>query len=203
MNKKIIIYTLIGALGGLLFGFDTAVINGAMPFFTAHFQLSDAMVGWAVSSALVGCIFGAAFIGKPGDKYGRRYMLKVMAVLFLISAIATGFAPSISVFIFGRFIGGIAVGGASVISPMYISEISPAKYRGRLTVTFQLAIVIGILLAFFIDYILIDTGDNNWRYMFLSMGIPSLFFLVLLFFVARSPRWLVQKNQIDEAREVI
>ena len=203
MNKKLILYTLVAAIGGLLFGYDTAVINGALPFFKAHFELSNAMTGWAVSSALLGCIFGAAFIGKPGDKYGRRKMLKSMAALFFISALGTALAPSISVFVFARFIGGIAVGGASVISPMYISEIAPANYRGRLTIIFQLAIVIGILVAFFADYLLIDTGVNNWRYMFLSEVVPALFFYTLLFFVGQSPRWLLLSGNSEEALKVI
>ena len=203
MNSRLIFYSLVAGIGGLLFGYDTAVINGAMPFFTSHFELGDAMTGWAVSSALVGCVVGAFFIGKPGDIYGRRSMLKVMAILFLLSALGTGLAPSIQVFIIARFIGGVAVGGASVMSPMYISEIAPADFRGRLTIIFQLGIVIGILVAFFVDYLLIDTGIHNWRYMFLSESMPALLFLILLYFVSRSPRWLVKKGRTEEARAVI
>ena len=203
MKGKLILYTLVAAIGGFLYGFDTAVINGAMPFFTGHFQLNDAMTGWAVSSALLGCIIGAIGVGRPGDIYGRRQMLKISAVLFLVSAIGTGLAPEINSFIVFRFIGGLGVGAASVLSPMYISEIAPAKYRGRLIVTFQLALVIGILVAFFVDYILINTGANNWRYMFLSEAFPALVFLILLFYVRKSPRWLVQKGQIEEAEKTI
>ncbi len=203
MKGKLILYTLVAAIGGFLYGFDTAVINGAMPFFTGHFQLNDAMTGWAVSSALLGCIIGSIGVGKPGDIYGRRQMLKISAVLFLVSAIGTGLAPEINSFITFRFIGGLGVGAASVLSPMYISEIAPAKYRGRLIVTFQLALVVGILVAFFVDYLLINTGTNNWRYMFLSESIPALGFLILLFYVRESPRWLVQKGQIEEAEKTI
>lgn len=203
MRGKLILYTLVAAIGGLLYGFDTAVINGAMPFFTAFFQLNDAMTGWAVSSALLGCIIGAIGVGRPGDIFGRRQMLKVSAVLFLVSALGSGLAPDINSFIIFRFIGGLGVGAASVLSPMYISEIAPAKYRGRLIVTFQLALVIGILAAFFVDYLLINTGPNNWRYMFLSESFPALGFLILLFFVRKSPRWLVQKGQIEEAEKTI
>lgn len=203
MKGKLILYTLVAAIGGFLYGFDTAVINGAMPFFTEHFQLNDTMTGWAVSSALLGCIIGAIGVGKPGDIYGRRQMLKLSALLFLVSAIGTGLAPEINSFIVFRFIGGLGVGAASVLSPMYISEIAPAKYRGRLIVTFQLALVVGILLAFFVDYILLNTGANNWRFMFLSEAFPALAFLVLLFYVRKSPRWLVQRGQIEEAEKTI
>ncbi len=203
MKKKLILYTLVAALGGLLFGFDTAVINGAIPFFSDYFGLTDAMKGWAVSSALIGCIAGALVIGWPGDKYGRRATLKVLALLFLISAIGSGMAHSLTEFVIYRLIGGIAVGGASVLSPMYISEIAPAKYRGRLTITFQLAIVVGILTAFFSDYLLINTGVNNWRWMFISEALPSLAFLILLFTVSKSPRWLIKNGEIEKARLVI
>ena len=203
MKKNLILYTFVAALGGLLFGFDTAVINGAIPFFTDYFNLTDAMKGWAVSSALIGCIAGALVIGWPGDKYGRLATLKVLALLFLISAIGSGLANNLTSFVIYRLIGGIAVGGASVLSPMYISEIAPPKYRGRLTITFQLAIVIGILTAFFSDYLLINTGPNNWRWMFISEALPSTAFFILLFTVSKSPRWLVKNGQIDQARAVI
>lgn len=203
MKRKLFLYTIVAALGGLLFGFDTAVINGAIPFFTDYFNLTETMKGWAVSSALVGCIFGALFIGRPGDYFGRLTMLKVMAVFFLVSAVGTGVAGSLTVFIIFRFIGGLAIGGASVLSPMYISEISPPKYRGRFTIAFQLAIVIGILLAFFSDYLLIDTGEYNWRWMFIAEALPALAFLITLYFVGNSPRWLVKVGKIDEAKEII
>lgn len=203
MHKKLYTYTIVAALGGLLFGFDTAVINGAMPFFTDYFDLTEAMQGWAVSSALVGCIIGALFIGKPGDQFGRRSMLRFLALLFLVSALGTGLASNLTWFVVFRFIGGLAVGGSSVLSPMYISEISPPEQRGRLTITFQLAIVIGILVAFFSDYLLLNTGANNWRWMFLMEGLPALLFFGLLFMVSKSPRWLVKSGEIDAARKVI
>jgi sugar porter (SP) family MFS transporter len=203
MKRALLIYTFVAALGGLLFGFDTAVINGALPFFTTHFGLTEAMKGWAVSSALIGCIIGALFIGRPGDIFGRRYMLRILAVLFLIAAIGTGLANNLTVFVIFRFIGGLAIGGSSVLSPMYISEIAPPHQRGRLAITFQLAIVIGILVAFFSDYLLLNTGPNNWRWMFLTGAIPALVFFILLFFVSRSPRWLVKTGRIEEARRVL
>ena len=203
MKGKLILYTLVAAIGGLLYGFDTAVINGALPFFKSHFQLNDVMTGWAVSSALLGCIIGAIGIGKPGDIYGRREMLKLSALLFLVSAVGTGLAPEINSFILFRFVGGLAVGAASVLSPIYISEIAPATHRGRLIITFQLALVVGILVAFFVDYILINTGKNNWRYMFISEAIPALAFLILLYKVRKSPRWLMQTGHQEAARVTI
>ena len=203
MKRALLIYTFVAALGGLLFGFDTAVINGALPFFTKHFGLTEAMKGWAVSSALIGCIIGALFIGRPGDIFGRRYMLRILAVLFLVGAIGTGLANNLTVFVIFRFIGGLAIGGSSVLSPMYISEIAPAHQRGRLAITFQLAIVIGILVAFFSDYLLLNTGPNNWRWMFIAGAVPAIAFFILLFFVSRSPRWLVKTGRIEEARKVL
>ncbi|KAA3632489.1 MAG: MFS transporter, partial [Bacteroidetes bacterium] len=155
------------------------------------------------SSALIGCIIGAFFIGRLGDLYGRRSMLKLMGLFFLISALGSGLANSLTIFVIFRLLGGIAIGGASVLSPMYISEIAPPKHRGRLTITFQLSIVLGILVAFFSDYLLLDVGPNNWRWMFVAEAVPAILFLILLFFVSRSPRWLVAKGKMEEARKVI
>src|SRR5210317_1052832 len=143
MPRSLYLYTIVAALGGFLFGFDTAVINGALPFFRDHFELEKVMEGWAMSSAIFGCIAGAIGIGRPADKYGRRYMLKITAFLFLVSAIGTGLAGNITQFIIFRIVGGLAVGAASVLSPMYISEVAPPKYRGRFTILFQLSLVIG------------------------------------------------------------
>ncbi len=203
MKRTLLLYTFVAALGGLVFGFDTAVINGAMPFFTKHFNLDTTGQGWAVSSALIGCIIGALFIGRPADAFGRRYMLRVLASLFILSSIGTGLAVSLNLFVLFRFIAGLAIGGASVISPMYISEISPPKQRGRLTATFQLAIVVGILVAFFSDYLLIDTGPDNWRWMFIAGILPGVALFLLLYMVSESPRWLVKAGRIKEALAVI
>jgi len=205
MKKTLFLYAFGAALGGFLFGFDTAVVNGALEFFRKYLQLEadSFMEGWVVSSALLGCVVGAIMIGRLGDKYGRRYMLRITAFLILISAVGTGLATEINSFVVMRIIGGLGVGGASVLSPMYISEMAPAKVRGRLTVTFQLAIVIGILVAFFSDYLLINIGENNWRWMFIVEGIPALIFFLALFVVGRSPRWLVKNGKIEEAKSVI
>ena len=203
MKKSLLLYAIVAALGGFLFGFDTAVINGALPFFRDYFQLDKVMEGWAMSSAIFGCLVGAISIGRPADIYGRRNMLKLMASLFLISAIGTGMSHNVASFIIFRIIGGLAVGGSSVLSPMYISEIAPAKIRGRLAISFQLALVIGILIAFASDLALINTGVNNWRFMFISEAVPAILFFTLLFLVSPSPRWLVKKGDHDGAKLVI
>ena len=150
-----------------------------------------------------GVCLRSLLVGRPGDRYGRRAMLMVLALLFLVSALGTGLAHRFNTFIVFRFLGGLAVGGSSVLAPMYISEIAPPKMRGRLTVTFQMAIVIGVLVAFFSDWLLLDTGRNNWRYMFLAEALPAVLFFGMLLFVKRSPRWLVKQGRIDEARQVI
>lgn len=203
MRRYLYFVTFVAALGGLMFGFETAVINGAIYYIAEHFRLTDLMRGFVVSTALAGCVIGALFIGKPGDKYGRRYMLKIMAALFLFSMLGTGLAPNIWVFIIARFVGGIAVGGASVLTPMYISEVSPPKMRGRLVATNQLAIVTGILIAFFSDYMIDTILHGSWRWMFLAGIFPSALLWFLLFFITRSPRWLVKAGREGEAREVI
>lgn len=194
--------SLTASIGGFLFGFDTAVISGTIPFITKFFQLTNTMLGWAVSSALLGCIIGSVTIGKPGDIYGRRFMLKILAILFIISAIGSAFSNSLFQFVSFRLIGGLAIGGASVLSPLYISEIAPAKLRGRLVSINQLAIVSGILISFFSNYLLINTGENNWRWMFLAGAVPAAAFFILLFFISESPRWLVMAGNPEKGREV-
>ncbi len=205
MKRHLYLNTFVATLGGLLFGFDTAVINGALPFMRNYFVFTDVAEGLAMSSALIGCIFGALFVGRPGDRYGRKAVLKFLALLFLISALGTGLADNLTIFIIFRFIGGLAVGGASVMSPMYISEIAPPAQRGRLVATSQLAIVLGVLFAFFSNYLIsiADVGANNWRWMFLAEALPAVAFFILLFFVSRSPRWLVEAGKIQEAEKVI
>ncbi|MCE5344814.1 MAG: sugar porter family MFS transporter [Bacteroidales bacterium] len=205
MKRYLYFVTFVAALGSLLFGFETGVINGTIYFVAQYFDLTPAMKGFVVSVALIGCIVGALVIGKPADLFGRRYMLKFTALFFLLSMLMTGLATSLWVFILGRFIGGLAVGGASVVTPMYISEVAPPKIRGRLVATSQFAIVLGILVSFFSNFIIdnILGGGDHWRWMFLFGVIPSGVFYILLFFITRSPRWLVKTGRIDEAREVI
>ncbi len=205
MKRYLYFITFVAALGSLLFGFETGVINGTIFYVAKYFGLSPAMKGFVVSVALIGCVMGALFIGKPSDLYGRRYVLKYMALFFLVSMLLTGLATQLWMFIIGRFIGGLAVGGASVVTPMYISEVAPPKYRGRLVATAQFAIVLGILVSFFSNFIIDSMGEteNKWRWMFLFGVIPSIVFFVLLFFIQRSPRWLVKTGRLDEARRAI
>jgi sugar porter (SP) family MFS transporter len=203
MNRILIKCTIAAALGGLLFGYDTVIINGAMLDLVRHFSLSPALQGWTVSSALVGCIIGTILIGKPGDIFGAQRLLHLLAILFFISAAGCGIAPTIQVFIIFRFIGGLAIGGASVVCPVYISEIAPPKHRGLLGSTFQLAIVTGILLSLISNYLLLNTGENNWRWMLFSGALPAVAFFAMLFFIRKSPRWLVKKGRIEEARKNI
>jgi sugar porter (SP) family MFS transporter len=203
MNKILLQCTIASALGGLLFGYDTVIINGAMLDLVRHFELTPAIQGWTVSSALVGCIIGTIIIGKPGDIFGAQRLLQLLAVLFFISAVGCGLAPTIDVFILFRFIGGLAIGGASVLCPVYISEISPPKHRGLLASTFQLAIVSGILLSLISNYLLLNIGENNWRWMLFSGAFPAVAFFLMLFFIRKSPRWLVKKGRIEEAKKNI
>lgn len=202
-NTFLILVTFAAALGGLLFGFDTAVISGVVPFIKNYFSLDDISLGWAVSSLLVGCVFGVIISGKPADIFGRRKTLLIASLLFFISAIGSALSDHLYVFIIFRFIGGIAVGTASTLSPMYISEISPAEKRGSLVSLNQLTIVIGILAAFFSNYLLANVGDNNWRWMLAVMGLPALLFFVTLLFIPESPRWLVQKEKNEDAFKIL
>jgi sugar porter (SP) family MFS transporter len=203
MNKVLLKCTIASALGGLLFGYDTVIINGAMLDLVKYFHLTPAIQGWTVSSALVGCIVGTILIGKPGDTFGAQRLLQLLAIMFFISSVGCGLAPTISTFILFRFIGGLAIGGASVLCPVYISEISPPKHRGILAGTFQLAIVSGILLSLISNYLLLNTGDQNWRWMLFSGALPAIAFFLMLLVIRKSPRWLVKKGRIEEAKKNI
>lgn len=195
--------SLVTALGGLLFGFDISVISGTIPFIQEFFGLNETMKGWVVSSALIGCILGASFSGRLGDKFGRKKVLMVTALLFGISAIGSGFSNSISAFVFYRILGGLAVGGASVLAPVYIAEVSPAHLRGRMVSINQLTIVIGISMAYYSNWILLGTGENAWRWMFAAEAVPALIFFFALFIVPESPRWLVARNNETKAKAVL
>ena len=200
---------LVAALGGLLFGYDTGVINGSLKFVQLKFELSAAMKGFAASSALLACIFGAGFAGALSDRLGRKKVLILSAVLFLISAIGTALPQNLWQFMIFRFIGGLGVGAASMTSPMYIAEISPARIRGRMVSVNQFAIVSGMLAVYFINYFIAGSGDEawntetGWRWMFGSESVPAVLLLVLLFFVPESPRWLTKQNRKDEALQIL
>lgn len=206
MNNKhlrIFGWSLILALGGFLFGFDTAVISGVEKTIQVLFHLSPLWHGFTISSALIGTIAGALFAGRPADVYGRKPVLFVIAVLFIISAAGSALASSIQGFILYRFLGGIAVGASSVVAPMYISEISPAAVRGRMTALFQFNVIFGILVAYISNYLLRNTGENAWRWMLAAGGLPSIAWFFLLFRVPESPRFLVRINKNEKAREVL
>lgn len=204
LNKRYLLTAnIVAALGGLLFGFDTAVISGTLTFIQPYFNLTDVTLGWAVSSILLGCAVGAVISGKSSERYGRKVTLIFCALLFSVTAVATGFSYRFDLFIIFRVLGGVAVGMAAVISPMYISEISPAHIRGRLVSLYQLAITLGILLAFMSNYLLADTGPDAWRWMFSVQAIPAMLFFLALFVVPESPRWLISKNRLADAQHVL
>jgi sugar porter (SP) family MFS transporter len=197
--------TLVGALGGLMFGFDTAVISGTTQLLTQQYNLTSAELGITVASALVGTIFGAGLAGFPAQRIGRRDSLFVMAVLYLISAIGCGLAWNWDALLAFRFVGGLGIGGSSVLGPMYIAEIAPAKWRGRLAGTFQISIVVGILVAYTSNYAIatLQLGLVEWRWQLGVAGIPAAVFFLLLFTIGRSPRWLVMQNRLGDARKVL
>ncbi len=197
--------TIVAALGGLLFGFDTAVIAGTTSGLTRTFDLTPGGLGLTVAVALVGTVIGSILAGIPGDRWGRRDSLRVMAVLYLISAIGCGLAWNWYSLVIFRLIGGLGIGGSSVLGPMYIAEIAPARWRGRLVGFFQFNVVAGILLAYFSNYVigLAEFGVQDWRWMLGVSGIPALLFFLMLFTIPRSPRWLVQKARVNEARKVL
>jgi len=197
--------TAVAALGGLLFGFDTAVISGTTSTLTQTYQLSPALLGVTVASALWGTILGAMLAGLPGERFGRRDSLRVMAILYLISGLGCAAAWNWYALVVFRVIGGLGIGGSSVLGPMYIAEISPATLRGRLVGFFQFNIVFGILLAYFSNYLIAlqRFGLAEWRWELGVTAIPAALFFLMLFRIPRSPRWLVKKNRIDEARSVL
>jgi len=210
--------SLVAAMGGLLFGYDWVVIGGAKPFFERFFELtSAAQKGWANSCALIGCLVGALMAGALSDKFGRKKLLIFSAFLFALTSLGNAFAQNFAVFVAWRLLGGVAIGLASNLSPMYIAEVAPAPMRGRLVAVNQLTIVIGILAAQFINWFIVrdlpanasDTfiagswyGQTGWRWMFGLTAVPSLLFLAGMFFVPESPRWLAKNGKSARARDI-
>lgn len=216
MKSHLLRSAAIAALGGLLFGFDTAVISGAEGTLREIYAPAYAVLagiignesfwhGFTVASALIGTIIGALIFGKPADRYGRRSMLFAIGIMYFISALFCALAPNWSIFVIMRFIGGLAVGGSSVVAPMYNAEISPAQFRGRMVALTQFNIVFGILLAYLSNYFIssLNLGDLTWRWMFGVEAFPALAFVLLLFLNPRSPRWLVRNNLSEEAKKVL
>ncbi|HVW60981.1 MAG TPA: sugar porter family MFS transporter [Puia sp.] len=205
----IIKVSVVAAIGGLLFGYDTAVIAGVIGYLQVKFHLSSVMVGWAASSAIWGCVAGAMFAGYLSDRIGRKKVLIITAVLFFISSPAAAFAGSLTEFILARLIGGLGIGAASMLSPLYISEIAPARNRGQLVSLYQLAIVLGINLIYFVNLKIAGMGDQawniewGWRYMLASGMLPACLFFLLLFFVPESPRWLISKGNNEVALGIL
>jgi len=199
----------VAALGGLLFGYDTAVISGAIGSITTKFKLTPAMEGWAASSAIWGCVAGVAAAGFLADRFGRKKVLLVSAVLFAVSSIASALPQNLTQFVLARLVGGLGIGAASMISPLYISEVAPAEHRGRLGTLYQLAIVLGINLIYYVNYRIAGWGDERWnvemgwRYMLGSAALPALAFLLLALLVPESPRWLMKRGRGEEALAVL
>jgi len=205
MNANLAKAAVVGALGGLLFGFDTAVIAGTTHSLTTAYGLSPRNLGLTVATALVGTIIGAMTAGVPGQLWGGRETLRILAVFYVVSALGCALAWNWYVLLAARFIGGLGIGGSSVLGPVYIAELAPAKLRGRLVGLFQINVVIGILLAYFSNYCIarLGLGASEWRWQFGVAAIPAVLFLVLLFGIPQSSRWLVTQNRVDEARSVL
>jgi len=205
LNAYLAKSTIVAALGGLLFGFDTAVISGTTGALTQTYHLTPRLLGVTVSSAIWGTVLGAMLAGFPGERYGRRDSLRGLAVLYLVSGLGCAVAWNWYALVVFRFIGGLGIGGSSVLGPMYIAEIAPAKWRGRLVGLFQFNVVFGILLAYFSNYVigLQQFGASEWRWDLGVTAIPAAVFFVMLFTIPRSPRWLVKKGRIAEARSVL
>lgn len=221
MNKSFIYFIcLVSAMGGLLFGYDWVVIGGAKPFYELFFGISDSplMQGVAMTTALVGCLIGAMVAGAMADKYGRKPLLIISAVLFTVSAVATGIFDDFAMFNIARFIGGIGIGIASALSPMYIAEISPANIRGKLVSLNQMTIVLGILGAQIANWLIADdvpvgytadeilaswNGQMGWRWMFWAEAVPAALFLLLAFFIPESPRWQIMKGMEQKATKTL
>ncbi|MGB9144987.1 MAG: sugar porter family MFS transporter [Acidobacteriaceae bacterium] len=193
----------VAAVSGFLFGFDTAVINGVLLFLQRQFALSSVQTEIAASALLLGCLFGAAGASLVGDRIGRRRSLLLAAVLFAVSTVGTALAGSVLIFSIGRFAGGLAIGLASVLTPVYIAEVAPARNRGRLVSMNQLAIVVGILVAYVVSWALAGIGDSSWRWMLAVAAIPAAIFFLGLLLIPESPRWLISQGHRERGRAVL
>ncbi|MHA4739230.1 sugar porter family MFS transporter [Dyadobacter sp. MSC1_007] len=200
-NKKYVyLLSTVAALGGALFGFDLVIISGTVAYFTENFSLNEYEIGWAVGCINIGAAVGAVVSGRLSETVGRKRLLMFCAGVFAITGAGTGWATTFPFFIVCRILSGLAVGAAALVCPIYVAEISPAPMRGRMVSFYQLSIVVGILLAYGSNYLLLESGPNNWRWMFTSQSAPALFFLMGLFLVSESPRWLIANGREMEAR---
>lgn len=201
-NYYLYFICMVATIGGLMFGFDIAIISGAVPYIQPHFGWNELQLGWGVSSLLVGAIIGSMGSGILTDKVGRKKLLIIVALFFALSCAATALATGPFSFVVARLFGGLAVGAASVLSPMYVAEVTPPDKRGMLVSIYQLTITLGIIISYVINYMLHDV-DNNWRWMFATGVIPSVLFFAGLSFIPESPRWLYKAGHKDKAREVL
>jgi sugar porter (SP) family MFS transporter len=205
INAHLVKSTFVSALGGLLFGFDTAVIAGTTHQLTEVYRLTPYLLGITVSSALVGTVVGSLTASWPGERFGRRDSLRIMAIFYVLCALGCAFAWNWDSLLAFRVIGGLGIGGSSVLAPMYIAELSPAEWRGRLVGFFQINIVLGILLAYLSNFVIsrMNFGATEWRWQLGIAALPAILFLLMLFTIPRSPRWLAMKNHTAEALEVL
>lgn len=215
-SSYLIVISLIAGMGGYLFGYDWVVIGGAKVFYEIYFSIANIpwLQGWVMSSAILGCLIGVVISGTLSDKYGRKNMMTAAALIFAVSAVGTGAADTIHLFIIFRIISGIGIGVASNLSPMYLSEVSPPSVRGKFVAIYQLAVVLGILSAQLVNWWIAEpvipgedllqtwNGQTGWRWMFWAPSIPALFYLILTFVVPESPRWLASKQQFDKATAI-
>lgn len=213
----LLLISLVSAMGGLLFGYDWVVIGGAKPFYEVFFDITDstAMQGWVMGSAILGCLIGVMISGSLSDKYGRKPLMICASILFIAAAIGTGIVNNLSVFIFYRILGGIGIGIASNLSPMYIAEVSPGNIRGKFVSINQLTVVIGILAAQITNWLIADpvvpgediltswNGQMGWRWMFWAGAVPALFFFILIFFIPESPRWLAVQGKYEKSSSIL
>jgi len=202
-NRYVSVITVVVALGGVLFGFDLSIISGTVHYFRQYFSLDAVATGWSVGCINLGAALGALAAGRLADRLGRRRTLLLCAVLFAVSGAGTGWSTLYPLFILFRMMSGVAIGAAALACPVYIAEIAPASLRGRLVTFYQLAITSGILIAYLSNYLLLNTGVNNWRWMFTSQSFPALFFFFGLLFISESPRWLIRKHRTPEALRVL
>lgn len=213
----LILITFVSAMGGLLFGYDWVVIGGAKPFYEVFFNITDSpsMQGWVMGSAILGCLIGVMVSGSLSDKYGRKPLMVVSSLIFIVAAVGTGICNDLSWFIIYRVLGGIGIGIASNLSPMYIAEVSPANVRGKFVSVNQLTIVIGILAAQIVNWLIADpvvvgediltswNGQMGWRWMFWAGGVPAVIFFIMLFVLPESPRWLSTRNEFDKSEKIL